>query len=164
MIHNNSTQPSLSKGYLIGVLLLMVIMPVISILSDVFGNGSLFSMALAGKWFIFWAVGVRLFTAGLKQAFQPQFTAQNIFHITDEKSYPVIRELGYANICFGTVGILSLFFPEWRIVSAFASGIFYGIAGANHIVKKPASANEAIALVTDLFLFVFLVVYVIIMW
>lgn len=164
MTQNNTAQPDLSKGYLIGVLLLMVIMPVVSILSDVFRNGIPLSMALAGKWFIFWAVGIRLFTAGFKQAFQPQFTARNIFHLTDESSYPIVRELGYANICFGTIGILSLFIAEWRIVSAVASGIFYGIAGANHIIKKPAGANEMVALITDLFIFLFLLAYVIIMW
>lgn len=164
MTQNNTAQPGLSNGYLIGVLLLMVIMPVVSILSDVFGNGIPLSMTLAGKWFIFWAVGIRLFTAGFKQAFQPQFTARNIFHLTDESSYPIVRELGYANICFGTIGILSLFIPEWRIVSAVASGIFYGIAGANHIIKKPAGANEMVALITDLFIFLFLLAYIIIMW
>lgn len=164
MIQNNSNQPGLSKGYLIGVLLLMIIMPVISILSDVFGNGIPLSMELAGKWFIFWAVGIRLFTAGLKQAFQPQFTAKNIFHLTDSASYPIVRELGYANISFGVIGILSLFFPEWRIVSAAGSGIFFGIAGINHIVKKPAGTNEMIALITDLFIFFFLLAYIIVMF
>lgn len=164
MTQNDTAQPGLSKGYLFfGVLLPMFILPVVSILYELLINNSLLSITLAGKWFIFWAVGVRLFTAGFKQAFQPQFTARNIFHLTDESSYPIVRELGYANICFGTIGILSLFLPEWRIVCAVASGIFYGIAGANHIIKKPAGANEMVALITDLFIFFFLLAYVVIM-
>lgn len=35
-------------------------------------------LPLIGKWFVFWTVGVRLFTAGLRQIWRPQFTAQKI--------------------------------------------------------------------------------------
>jgi hypothetical protein len=57
-------------------------------------------------------------------------------------------------------GILSLFLPQWRIVSAFGSGIFYGIAGINHLIKKPAGANEMLALVSDIFIFLCLLIYI----
>jgi len=79
---------------------------------------------LFGKWFIFSAVGLRLFLAGIKQVKNPEFTANQIFHIDSPESYPILRELGFANICFGLVAIVSLFKPDWRIVSAFASGIY----------------------------------------
>jgi hypothetical protein len=64
-----------------------------------------------------------------------------------------VRELGFANICFGLVGIVSLFRPGWRVVSAFGSGIYYAFAALQHMVKKPASANEAFALWTDVVVF-----------
>jgi hypothetical protein len=33
---------------------------------------------LLGRWFVFWAVGVRLLTAGIRQIAQPRFTAETI--------------------------------------------------------------------------------------
>jgi len=34
------------------------------------------------------------------------------------------------------VGIVSLFKPEWRFVSAFASGLYYGVAAVQHGLKN----------------------------
>ena len=118
-----------------------------------------FSFQLFGKWFIFSAVGLRLFIAGLQQSLNPSFTAKEIFHIESSESYPIVRELGFANLCFGIIGVISFFKPEWRLVSAFASGIYYGLAALLHIIKKTAGANEVFALVTDMIIFGVLAVY-----
>lgn len=99
------------------------------------------------------------FLAGIKQATNPAFTAREIFHIDSPDSLPIVRELGFANLCFGLVGIVSLFMPQWRVVSAFGSGLYYGIAGLQHLLKKPAGINELFALVTDILIFIFLLVY-----
>ena len=117
------------------------------------------SFGLFGKWFIFSAVGVRLFIAGVKQTTDPAFTAKEIFHLQNPESYPIVRELGFANLCFGLIGIMSLFFPQWRVVSAFGSGLYYGIAGLQHFLKKPVGVNEKFAMVTDLLIFLVLLVY-----
>jgi len=154
-------ETKLNKAYFSSVLVLMFILPVASGITDWLLQGKVpLTMPLIGKWFIFWAVGARLFLAGLKQAISPGFTAQTIFHIQNKESHVIVRELGFANICFGLTGIVSLFLPQWRIVSACTSGLFYGIAGINHIVKKPASPNEAVALASDLFIFLLLLAYV----
>jgi hypothetical protein len=151
----------LNKPYLIGVIALTLILPALSVFIQwLMNKGLLISPALISKWFIFWAVGLRLFIAGLRQVINPLFTAKEIFHIENKQSHIIVRELGFANICFGLIGIMSLFFPTWRIVSAFGSGIFYGIAGVNHLIKKPAGPNETIALVSDIFIFIVLLVYV----
>jgi hypothetical protein len=158
---SSASKLRLSTPYLIAVVALTLILPALSVFSESMMHGvRLTSLALIGKWFIFWAVGVRLFAAGLRQVINPAFTARDIFHIEDRSSHAVVRELGFANICFGAVGIISLFIPQWRLVSAFASGLFYGIAGINHLVKKPASSNEALALISDIFIFLVLLVYV----
>jgi len=83
--------------------------------------------------------------------------------MNSNESHPILRELGFANLCFGLVGIMSLFFPQWRVVSAFGSGLYYGIAGFQHLIKKPVGGNELFALVTDIIIFVLLLVYFIIM-
>jgi len=77
-------------------------------------------------------------------------------------SYPVIRELGFANICMGTLAILSIFRPDWQMPAAITGGLYFGFAGLLHLVKKPESGNEAIALVSDLYIFVFTLVYCIV--
>lgn len=151
----NEVRPEMSKPYLAGVVLLTLILPAVSISTELLVNrNSRVSVPdLIGKWFIFWAVGWRLLTAGLRQVINPAFTAKEIFHIEDKASHDIVKELGFANICFGLIGIISFFVPAWRIVSAFGSGLYYGLAAASHIVKRPAGANEKIALVSDAFIF-----------
>ena len=151
---------SINKPYVILVSVLTVIVPLLCSYAQVLINKEASaSFTTIGKWFIFSAVGLRLFIAGIKQTTDPAFTAKQIFHLDGEEAYPVLRELGFANLCFGLVGILSLFLPQWRVASAFASGLYYGIAGLQHLLKKPAGINETFALITDLAIFIFLAVY-----
>ena len=149
-----------NKLYIISVSVLTFVLPLLcTVLEMLAKKDTSFSVELFGKWFIFSAVGLRLFLAGIKQTTNPAFTAKEIFHIDSPESLPIVRELGFANLCFGLVGIVSLFMPHWRIVSAFGSGLYYGIAGLQHFVKKPAGTNEMFALVTDVLIFIFLLVY-----
>ena len=149
----------INRIYLYSVTLLMLILPVISILIDTGYHQSTVTLPLIGKWFTFWAVGIRLLTAGIRQAAKPAFTAQEIFHIRDVDSRIIVRELGFANICFGLIGVLSIFVPVWRSAAAFAGGLYMGIAGIYHMIKKPVSPNEVIAMVSDIFIFTVLAVY-----
>jgi hypothetical protein len=86
-------QPKLSL-YVITVVLLMLVLPVVSILIAHFGFGSAIGWMLIGRWFVFCALGMRLFTAGIRQVIKPELTAKEIFHFTGEESYAVVRELG----------------------------------------------------------------------
>ena len=151
---------NVNKKYMIGVSVLTFILPIICAFIEVcIGKDHAFSMDLMGKWFIFFAVGIRLFMAGIKQMTDPAFTAKEIFHINSPESLPIVRELGFANLCFGLIGIISLFIPSWRIVSAFGSGLYYGIAGVQHLIKKPVGPNEKFAMITDILIFICLVAY-----
>src|SRR5271154_3802349 len=100
-----------SRGgfYFIFILLLMLIFPVLSIIIEFTAKKVPADPALIGKWFLFWAVGVRLFIAGIKQIFNPGFTARQLFHLRYKEGFILIRELGFANISLGAVGLLSLF-------------------------------------------------------
>jgi hypothetical protein len=152
--------PGINKRYIIVVSVLTFFLPLICSVAEMFVDDQpALSLGLLGKWFIFSAVGVRLFIAGIKQTTDPAFTAKEIFHLQNPESHPIVRELGFANLCFGLVGIMSLFFPQWRVVSAFGSGLYYGIAGLQHLLKKPAGVNEKFAMVTDLLIFLVLLVY-----
>lgn len=142
---------------------MIFIIPLSGFLAEHFLKKIPLTFNLFGKWFIFSAVGLRLFVAGIQQAIKPDFTAKEIFHIHSPESLPIVRELGFANICFGLVGIVSLFKPEWRIVSVFASGIYYGFAALLHLIKKPVGINETFALWTDVLIFGILLTYFIVM-
>ena len=149
----------INKLYFTSILLLMLIFPIISVILDLRSQQGGDLIALAGKWFVFWAIGVRLLLAGLRQAAKPAFTLAAIFHIKNKESEVIVRELGFANICFGIIGVLSIFIPEWRPAAGFAGTLYMGMAGAYHIIKKPVSANEVVAMISDIYIFLVLAVY-----
>lgn len=148
--------------YLAVVILLMGVLPVASILIEHFGGPAGADWwTLIGKWFVFWAVGVRLATAGLRQVAQPAFTAEKIFEIGDKAAHIVVQELGFANLAMGLLAILTLFAPQWTAAAAIAGAVFYGLAGARHVLKGGLNRNEMIATVSDIFIFVVLAAYLI---
>ena len=146
--------------HLLIVLLLMVLFPIASVFieSIYFANGASL-LALIGKWFVFWGVGLRLMLAAVSQIAQPSFTAQTIFRIQDPAALVVIRELGFANFAIGSLGLLSIVQPGWTLPAAIAGAIFYGLAGANHTLRPERTASENVAMISDLYIFAVLAIY-----
>lgn len=141
------------------VILFMLVFPLASIgLETLVFHGSLAFVIVAVKWFVFWAVGVRLFTAGLRQAIDPNFTAKKIFKFKTSEPVIIIRELGFANIALGTAALLSILNPAWLIPFAMAGCLFYGLAGFNHLAKSQRNPTENLAAFSDLFVFAVLLV------
>jgi hypothetical protein len=146
--------------YLITVLLLMLLLPVVSIGMEHFYAHSPASLwLLMGKWFVFWAVGVRLSLAGVRQFFQPRFTSEKIFAIKSDDALPLVRELGIANFATGIVGIASLARPSFVLPAAIIAAIFYGLAGIRHLVAKGRIGNESVAMFSDLAVSLLLATY-----
>ncbi|HVZ97671.1 MAG TPA: DUF6790 family protein [Chitinophagaceae bacterium] len=158
---NNRQHSDANKQYIIVVIALTFIFPLAGFLIEALTGPVAFTFDLFAKWLIFSAVGLRLFSAGIRQTTKPEFTAKEIFHIDSRDSFPIVRELGFANICFGLLGILALFKPAWRDASAFASGLYYGLATLQHFIKKPVGVNEKFAMWTDMIIFIILVIYLI---
>ena len=159
MTKSPDTANSISKPYFISVIVLTIVFPVVSFVIEYLFYDAVLAFETFSKWFIFSAVGLRLFIAGIRQSTNPAFTAKAIFHIDSTDSFPIVRELGFANICFGLVGIISLFKSDWRMASAFGSGLYYAFAALLHIIKKPASKNEQLALWSDLLICLLLAAY-----
>jgi hypothetical protein len=90
--------------YYATVLALMVVFPLLSIAIDSSVHHASPDLFLIGKWLVFWAVGVRLLLAGLRQVVQPQYTAKTILGIEGNGALFAIRELGFANAAIGAVG------------------------------------------------------------
>ncbi len=134
------------------VLVLMFIAPLISFIVEAsMATNTLSLIFLIGKWFVFWGVGVRLFTAGIKQILQPEFTAK-ILGLKSKEATVVIRELGFANVVIGIIGLSVVFNDNWLVPAAIAGAIFYGAAGIQHVFKHRETMAENVALVSDLFI------------
>jgi hypothetical protein len=147
--------------YFVVVLLLLLILPAVSVLLEsAHSHHTLGLLFLIGRWFVFWSVGIRLFIAGIRQVVQPEFTAEEIFNIHDPASFPIVREVGFANLAMGFLGICTLFRAGWIVPTAIAGGLYYGLAGVGHIFQKNKNAKELIAMISDEFIFVILLVFV----
>jgi hypothetical protein len=147
--------------YFIVIALFMLIFPLACIGAEyswLHTSGDL--LALTGKWFAFWGVGMRLGLAGLRQAFNPAFTARDIFEIEDERVHPIVRELGFANLSLGLLGLLALI-PGWAAPAALAGGLFFALAGWKHINASERNLTRAVAMISDVFIAAVLASYLV---
>lgn len=145
-------------AYLLIVSFTMLILPLVSVLLDA-GVTDASLLWLVGKWFVFWAVGARLFIAGARQYFQPAFTSRDIMGIETPEAYILVRELGGANAATGIVGLASLAMPSFVLPTAIGAAIFYAVAGLEHVRSSHRGRNEMIALISDFFVAIVLAAF-----
>jgi hypothetical protein len=93
--------------YIAIVATLMLALPVACIVGEIFVCHEPLSLILVGKWFVIWSVGFRLVLAGLRQIIQPRYTAHVILSLKSEESLVLVRELGFANLAIGIIGLVS---------------------------------------------------------
>ena len=138
--------------YILIVAALTFVLPAASIIVDAaISHHATWGAAVIGRWFVFWAVGVRLFIAGLRQIIQPRYTAEIILGIKGGDSLIIVRELGFANVAMGSIGIATVLAPAWIPPAALAGGIFYGLAGLNHFAHERRNRLQNVAMTSDLF-------------
>jgi hypothetical protein len=148
--------------YILMIVLLMFVFPITSILTEMLLFRSTAGIVpLIGKWFVFWAVGVRLFTAGLRQALSPRFTAERLLGIKGSEQLIVVQELGFANLSMGILGITTILKGNWTLPAAIVGCLFIGLAGIRHIFSKGRNLLENSAMLSNLVIFVVLIIYVI---
>jgi hypothetical protein len=136
--------------FVAAVTLLMFVLPLASVALDVGLNsdhGALIDGV--GKWFVFWAVGARLFTAGVTdRAPEPDVRA----HPRHRRSGRVaarprarLRERG------DRLGRHRLAVAR-RVAGAgaLAGGLFLLLAGVEHLVKRERGFEARLAMVSDL--------------
>lgn len=147
--------------YIAAVSLFMFILPIVSVVIDAFAlKNPLPLIVIIGKWFVFWAVGVRLFTAGVRQIAKPNLTTEGILGIKDKASWVLARELGFYNLAVGLSGVIALWAVTWRPAVAFVAGLFLLLAGLQHVTKK-RNFEENIAMYSDIIIALVLFVYLI---
>lgn len=151
-------------AYRLLILAIMVVLPILGVVLGLAGSGwSADPWPFIGNWFVFWGVGVRLFTAGVSQIVRPQFTSVSILGAENAGAGQVVQELGFANVAMGVVGLIAtLWLPGWTVPAALFGAIFLGLAGFRHIAKKHKNANEAVDTYTDVFVAVILAAFVIV--
>ena len=148
--------------YVAAVALFMFILPVTSIVLELTLNKNPAPLIdLIGKWFVFWAIGIRLFTAGVRQIIRPGLTSEGILGIKGKEAWQLVRELGFGNVAIGLIGIVSLWRDEWRTPAAMAGGLFLLLAGIEHVLQKDRNFDQNLAMASDLFIGVVMVSYVI---
>jgi hypothetical protein len=147
--------------YVVMVLLLLAVLPAGSVVAEHnYFHSTAPLVLLIGKWFTFWAAGVRLFLAGLRQTFTPRFTAQEIFKFQGEDVFPLVREIGFGNLSMGALGLLSLYSPMFIVPGAFVGGLYYLLAGIGHTMAGHRNFKENFAMVTDFLIAVVLLGFV----
>jgi hypothetical protein len=143
------------------VVLLLFVLPAVSVLAEklVFHSAADW-MALIGRWFVFWPVGVRQFLAGAMQVVRPDFTSERIFQIKDPAALGIVREVGFGNLAMGTIGLASLWIPGWVVPAAVAGGLYYGLAGVGHAARGGGNFLEHTAMISDIWIFALLAAFV----
>lgn len=146
------------------VALFMFVLPSASVALALADGGHGSTFAVVGTWFVFWAVGARLLTAGIRQVIRPDLTSEGILGISGREAWLLVRELGFANIGIGAVGILSLWTPSWRPAAALAGGLFLLAAGVMHALKPQRDTEESVAMISDLAIGALMLAYVLWSW
>ena len=147
--------------YLLTIIFLMFVLPTASVLIEFFVFRSSASvMPLIGKWFVFWAMGVRLFTAGLRQSIRPRFTAEAILGIKGAEQFILVQELGFANLSMGVFGMGTLLVGYWVFPAALVGCLFLGLAGIRHLFSKGRNLLENSAMLSNLVIACLLFVYI----
>jgi hypothetical protein len=137
--------------YFLIVAALLFFFPLASILAQTLVDAhGMPNAIMAAKWFAFWAVGVRLMLAGVRQVIQPRYTAEVILGLKSNDSLFVVRELGFANIALSIVGLGSLLAPAWVVPASIAGAIFYSFAAINHFNHGARNSHQNFAMITDL--------------
>jgi hypothetical protein len=148
--------------YLLFNVLLLLVLPVVSIIIALAMHPVADIVMLIGTWFVFWAGGVRLFIAGIRQTAKPAFTASEIFELSDSGAHKIVRELGFANLSIGALNILTLLAPAWLVPAALVSGLFYAFAGIGHLRNSGRNGRQTTAMIGDLAIAVVLFGFVVV--
>ena len=149
--------------YFLSIVLLMVVLPVASVLIEWAAAPEANLLGLIGNWFVFWGVGWRLLTAGLKQMINPAFTA-GILGIKEKAAHRIVAEHGMSNAAIGAVGVLTFFNPAWIGAAAVAGLIMFGLAGIQHLRNPDRTGTAKLAMWSDLWIALVLAIYLAFAW
>ncbi len=155
----NSNTAARRDRYLLTTALFVILFPVISICGEAIIKRISVDPGLTGKWFIFWVAGVRLSFTGIKHIYRRGAAPAAFFYGEKKENFLMIRELGFANITIGVMGMLSVVNSNWRQIAGLAAAIFFGLSALQHFFIKPVNGKEMAIMVTDIIVFAILLLY-----
>ena len=115
-------------------------------------------------WYLGVGIGVGSLFSGLVQVISPEIVAQS----TGWGYSPFLREVGFANISYGIVGLLAVRFRNFWAPTIIAYAVFMWGAAAGHIYEIQQTANLSagnagtvlyLDILMPLFLIILLLVY-----
>ena len=80
--------------YSVIVVLLLLILPALSIIVEAGFSQGVSIMGLVGKWYVFWASGMRLLLAGIRQVSQPRLRLRRSSISTTSRPFELCGKLG----------------------------------------------------------------------
>ena len=115
-------------------------------------------------WYLGVGIGVGSLFSGLVQVISPEIVAQS----TGWGYSPFLREVGFANISYGILGLLAVRFRNFWAPAIIAYAVFMWGAAAGHIYEIQQNANLSVGnagtvlyldILMPLFLIILLLVY-----
>jgi hypothetical protein len=137
--------PVINKGYLIDVYVFTIALPFAAVGIEAIGNRGRISTTVIAKWFLFFAVGIRLSLVGIRQM----------------ATKKLVKEPGFGNLSLGAMAVISLFIPSWRMVAAFGSSFYYGTSALVHFLQRPTTSDETFILLSNGCIFLVLILLLI---
>jgi len=135
-------------SYYIFIITTMLVLPLVAGSVEMrIRRGNIFSVF--GRYFVLFAIGLRLLVTGSMQLFNPGYTLE-MLGAPHSAALPVM-ELGAANLVFA---FLALLYFRRNSFAGFAGGYYMGATGILHLLRAGslASFREALALVSDLWI------------
>ena len=90
-------------------------------------------------WFLGFGIGVGSIFSGLAQILSPEMVAQSV----GWPNTPFLREVGFANISYGILGILSIKYRSFWVPTIIAYAVFMWGAAIGHLYCIKQTGNLA---------------------
>ncbi len=118
--------------YNLFLLLTSSVFPIVTSIVDIYIHNEKYSnLNIWYKWFLFWSIGIRLLLIGIKKVLFPLFYIKKVY-----KSYcnqpNIIKDFGFSYISIGILGIISLFYDNWKFPTYITGSILYLLIGLNY--------------------------------
>ena len=122
--------------YNLFLLLTSSVFPIVTSIVDIYIHNEKYSnLNIWYKWFLFWSIGIRLLLIGIKKVLFPLFYIKKVY-----KSYcnqpNIIKDFGFSYISIGILGIISLFYDNWKFPTYITGSILYLLIGLNYFKEE----------------------------
>lgn len=124
-----------------------LVVPLLGTITETFVTHAPVTLALAGKWFILSAVGLRLAGAGFRHIGSVRFS--RAYFVARREAGWQLGELSLTNLAIGGLSVLSYCLPPLRLAMAVSGIIYFGLSAWQQTRKGVAGITGWLAWLTD---------------